>query len=236
VDVEVLRDALRREGFAFVPGGTMQGLLRLCGPLDDWHAFAASWDRLGPDPYLLAAAGRLRKRRHAVYAASGSALDRQPHQPHYQSRDYNALQGGIERWFEPVTSAVGDGECMRTVIRFGLHIFGALATAPGWRIEVHQFRIEASPGDPGDPTPEGSHRDGVDYVLVLMVDRLNMESGATTIASPDGTPLGEFTLSRAFDTALVDDHRVYHGVTPVSSGADDGPSHRDVLVVTYRRA
>ena len=38
--------------------------------------------------------------RRSAPGRTGSA--RKPHQPHYQSRDYNALNGGIARWFEPV--------------------------------------------------------------------------------------------------------------------------------------
>ena len=34
--------------------------------------------------------------------AGDRRIRRKPHQPHYQSRDYNPLNGGIERWFEPV--------------------------------------------------------------------------------------------------------------------------------------
>ncbi|MCA7118949.1 MAG: 2OG-Fe dioxygenase family protein, partial [Acidibrevibacterium sp.] len=37
------------------------------------------------------------------------------------------------------------------------------------------------------------------------------------------------------DAALVDDHRVYHGVTPVAPVDAGAPSHRDVLVVTFHR-
>ena len=37
------------------------------------------------------------------------------------------------------------------------------------------------PGEAGQPTPEGMHRDGVDWVLVLMVRRENIKSGETTI-------------------------------------------------------
>ena len=51
----------------------------------------------------MADGGRYRKRRHAVFAVTASGIARQPAQPHYQSRDYNTLNGGIERWFEPVT-------------------------------------------------------------------------------------------------------------------------------------
>ena len=115
--------------------------------------------------------------------------------------------------------------------------FGALSPeVPRWRIEVHQFRIEARPDAAGEPTPEGVHRDGVDYVLVLMVDRKNIASGTTTIHAGDGALLGSFTLVDAFDSALVDDARVFHGVTPVTALDPALPSHRDVLVVTLKRA
>ena len=80
---------------------------------------------------------------------------------------------------------------------------------------LHQFRIEARSGEAGQPTPEGMHRDGVDWVLVLLVGRENIKSGETTIYDLAKHPLGSFTLTRPLDAALVDDSRVYHGVTPV---------------------
>lgn len=61
----------------------------------------------------------------------------------------------------------------------------------------------------------GLRPDGVDYVLVLLVIRTNIENGTTTVHGPDGRLLGSFTLSAPFDAALVDDERVKHGVTPV---------------------
>ena len=80
------------------------------------------------------------------------------------------------------------------------------------------------------------HRDGVDYVLVLMVRRTNIAQGTTTIHSLDGTLLGSFTLVAPFDAALVDDARVYHGVTPVEPLNPEEPAYRDVLVVTFKRS
>jgi hypothetical protein len=72
--------------------------------------------------------------------------------------------------------------------------------------------------------------------LVLLVDRTNIASGTTTIHTADGTLLGSFTLAQALDSALVDDARVFHGVTPVTPLDPAVPSHRDVLVVTFRRS
>nr|WP_237577797.1 2OG-Fe dioxygenase family protein [Lysobacter dokdonensis] len=213
----------------------MRETLAGVGGLDDWPAFAASWEQLGPDPYL-ARTGRARKRRHAVFVSNGGVIERAQHQPHFQTSEYNALQGDIERWFEPVTDAVAEGACLQTMLRYCVGFFGSLAPdVARWRIEVHQFRIEARPGEAGEPTPEGVHRDGVDYVLVLMVDRRNIESGTTTIHLADGTELGSFTLTQPFDAALVDDARVFHGVTAVTALDPSEPAHRDVLVVTLKR-
>ena len=101
---------------------------------------------------------------------------------------------------------------------------------------MHQFRIEALPGSEGLPTPEGLHRDGVDFVLVLLVNRENIASGTTSIHAPDGRELGRFTLTQPFDAALVDDARVAHGVTPVQALDSAAPAHRDVVVVTFKSA
>lgn len=229
-----LHASVEAGGFAFVEGAAMRDLLLPFGTLDDWAAFAASWERLELDTYM-ADGGRYRRRRHATFTATGKVLARQAHQPHFQTVDYNPLNGGIARWFEPIEDAVAAGPSMTAVLGFCNSLFHDLAPATKeWRIEVHQFRIEARHGAEGRPTPEGLHRDGVDYVLVLLVDRKNIASGVTGIHSLEGKPLGQFTLTDALDSAIVDDHRVAHGVTAVEPIDPALPAHRDVLVVTFR--
>jgi hypothetical protein len=227
-----LHEALRRNGFTFADGSLMGALLDRAA-LSDWPAFAASWNDLAPDSYL-AAVGRHRRRRHAVFSADAQGIRREPHQPHYQSKTYNTLQGDLERWFEPIQA---EGPSLRRILDFCHGFFGELAPQVArWHVEVHQFRIEARADEAGEPTPEGVHRDGVDYVLVLLVDRSNIESGTTTIHAADGALLGSFTLTRPLDAALVDDARVFHGVTAVTPVDATQPAHRDVLVVTFRDA
>ena len=233
-----LHIALSRDGYAFVEHARMRELLDAVGGLGDWPAFAASWNDLALDTYL-ADFGRYRRRRHAVFRAErDGAITREMHQPHYQSREYNALQGGIERWFEPVDEPIVSGASLQTILRLSLSLFGGLSPeVESWRTEVHQFRIEARPNEPGQPTPEGVHRDGVDYVLVLLVNRVNIASGTTTIHDAVTRKLlGSFTLTRPFDAALVDDARVFHGVTPVEAIDPSQPAYRDVLVVTFKRS
>lgn len=233
-DAAALRAELSSHGFAHVDAARMRALLTVRGTLDDWNTFTDSWNRLQPDAYL-AALGRHRRRRHAVFEATGDALVRAPHQPHYQAVANNPLQGGIERWFEPVEDAVASGRCLQSILAFAQALFAALSPeVERWKVEVHQFRIEAMQGHPSEPTPEGLHRDGVDYVLVLMVDRHNIASGTTSIHDLNGRMLGSFTLARPLESALVVDRRVFHGVTAVEPLDPTREAHRDVLVVTFK--
>ena len=234
-EMQALRERIAQSGFALVGGATMRPLL---GPQDafaDWDAFAASWNDLALDTHL-PDGHRYRRRRHATLSArtgeAGFVLEK--HQPHYQSLDYNKLVGGIERWFEPITPRVVAGATFHAIIGFCLRLFGPFRAQARWHIECHQFRIEARPEAAGLPTPEGVHRDGVDYVLVMLVGRVNIESGTTTVHAPDGRTLGSFTLTAPFDSALVDDARVMHGVTAVRPLDASQAAFRDVLVVTFR--
>lgn len=234
-DCVALQTPLHRDGFAFVTADNMRHLL--CRQdMDDWEAFSASWNDLAPDTYL-AELGRHRRRRHATFTIEADGtIQREQHQPHWQSARYNPLQGDIQRWFLPIRPVISKGTSMRSILRFAHALFTPMSVGGPrrWHVETHQFRIEAGAGEAGEPTPEGVHRDGVDYVLVLLVDRLNIESGTTTIHADDGCLLGSFTLAHPFDAALVVDARVSHGVTPVTPIDPDLPAHRDVLVVTLK--
>jgi len=228
-----LPNDLAKGGFAFLDAAASRAWLAGSGDLADWDAFAASWDGMALDEHM-ADGGRYRRRRYGVFHTHNGAMIRQAHQPHYQTTDYNRLNGGVERWFEATPTAIADSAAFRTVLAACHRLFGALMPGREWHVETHQFRIEAAAGQAGKPTPEGSHRDGVDFVLVLMIRRENIASGTTTIHAPDGTNLGEFTLTQPFEAALVDDHRVFHGVTAVAPLDPTHPAFRDVFVVTFR--
>jgi len=235
--IQEIDAALEDRGFAHVDAASMRAVLEARG-LEGWQDFADSWNDLGVDTYM-ADGGRYRRRRHAAFSASGDGIRRKPHQPHYQSRDYNALNGGLARWFEPVRDDIAAHPALLAILRTCLDLFTP-ATPPAhrprsWHVELHQFRIEANAGEAGQPTPEGMHRDGVDWVLVLLVARSNVASGETTIHDLQRRQVGSFTLADPMEAALVDDGRVYHGVTAVTPIEPGLPAYRDVLVATFRR-
>jgi hypothetical protein len=220
----------------------------------NWQTFAQSWDRLGADRYM-ADGGRYRRRRHAALMVTPDDIVRKPHQPHYQSRDYNELNGDVQRWFEPMEDAIVASAMMRRLLRGATLCFegaaegavgfeGAAEGAVGferagtvaapWHVELHQFRIETTASELGRPTPEGMHRDGVDWVLVMLIDRVNADEGVTEIRVEGRPALARFTLAAPGDAVLLDDHRVMHGVTPIRPIDAAMPAYRDVFVATWK--
>ena len=236
-ELERVRGLLEEAGYALEPAARMAALLGAPDALADWPAFAASWNDLALDTHL-PDGHRYRRRRHATLSAQPGETHAtvEPHQPHYQGLEYNPLVGGIDRWFEPVRPEILSGATFQRLLAFCLELYGPMKPQAAWHIECHQFRIEARLEALGLPTPEGVHRDGVDYVMVMLVARENIASGVTTIHDEQGKQLGSFTLAEPLDMALVDDHRRRHGVTAVQPVDPSRPACRDVLVVTLRSA
>ena len=229
--------ALSADDFLFIDSAQAIDLLSAIAatPIGNDEVFLDSWNRLEQDQYM-ADGGKYRKRRHATYAIShaGEQARLMPYQPHYQTADYNPLNGGVARYFEPILDNLHHSLTLAALLEFGNSIFSQISGNHQWHIELHQFRIEARDGKQGKPTPEGVHRDGVDFVIVVMIKRINIESGATTIFDLDNRLLGEFTLRESFDMVLVNDRQVYHGVTPINPLDPAVEAYRDVLVITFK--
>ncbi len=229
------RTALRQPGYCFVSVQLMRSVLSNAA-LAAWPNFAQSWNDLELDSYMRDE-GRYRKRRHAAFNVSANgAVTTLPAQPHYQSLDYNRLNGGIARHFAPILpESTNNPLFLELLQRFAELVKPLNADVQSWLAEAHQFRIEPTPDTAGLPTPEGVHRDGVDYVLVLMVARENIAAGTTTVHVAGGLEVGSFTLALPLEAVWLDDKRIFHGVTAVHARDPELPAFRDVLVLTLRR-
>ena len=195
-------------------------------------ALVPSWDRLEADGYLKDG-GRYRRRRHACFVVEGDDVRRAPHRAHWQSLDYNALHGGMQRWFAPMEPAVVAQQAWSQLLLALARVCSRRMPVPRWSIEAHQFRIDTVDGL-GRPTPEGAHRDGVDFVAVLLVARKGVKGGETRVFEANGPDGQRFTLTEPWSLLLLDDARVIHESTPIQPQDDFG--YRDTLVLTYRAA
>ena len=226
--VDELSPRLRERGFAVVAPQALAAL----GGIDagDLHAFDDSWNELAPDRYLKDG-GHYRRRRHSCFVVDGANVVQAPHRAHWQSLDYNALHGGMHRWFEPMQADVVAQPAWARLLIALAERFSQLKPGHPWYVEAHQFRIDTAEGI-GRPTPEGAHRDGVDFVAVFLVGRNGIRGGETRVFEADGPNGQRFTLVEPWTLLLLDDARVIHESTPIQPLA--GYGHRDTLVLTYR--
>jgi hypothetical protein len=223
--------ALRSQGFMVLSPAQLAGLAK--STLARFDAWRALWNDLPPDHHLRDG-GAYRFRRHScfVHDLAGNALTQTPHRAHWQPTSYNALHGGIERWFEPIDAVLVADTAWRELLTGLGRLFAEVSPQERWFIEAHQFRIDTAAGV-GRPTPEGAHRDGVDFVAVILVERRDVRGGETRIFEADGPHGIRFVLEGPWTAVLVDDARVIHETTPIQPEAAGG--HRDTLVLTYRR-
>ena len=207
------------------------GFVAFCGAsVAELDALRPSWDDLPPDAHLRDG-GHYRRRRHASCIVDAGEIRLAPQRAHWQPLEYNALHGGLERWFEPVQAAVLDAPAWQRMLIAFADLASRLRGARPWFVEAHQFRIDTTDGI-GRPTPEGAHRDGVDFAVVVLVGREGIKGGETRVFDVDGPAGMRFTMLEPWTTLVLDDARVIHESTPIQPL--EGYGYRDTLVLTYR--
>lgn len=229
-DRAALLQQLAAAGYALVPAALAASALP--ADLAGLGVLRESWEHLPRDAYLRDG-GHYRSRRHScfVYSAADATLTAVPHRPHWQPTAYNALHGGLTRWFEPIDPAVTGTAAWRALLASLGGLFAQVRPAPRWYLEAHQFRIDTQ-GGIGRPTPEGAHRDGVDFVAVILVGRREVLGGETRVFDAHGPSGVRFTMQESWSMLLMDDERVIHETTPIQPDGERGV--RDTLVLTYR--
>jgi hypothetical protein len=204
-----------------------------CGA-DSLAALRDAWNDLPPDQYLKDG-GKYRRRRHSCFVVDGDGVQQVPHRAHWQPLEYNALHGGMQRWFEPMEAAVVASPLWQRLLTTVGQAASALHGPRPWYVEAHPFRIDTTDGI-GRPTPEGAHRDGVDLVAVFMLERHAIKGGESRVFAADGPSGQRFTLSEPWSLLLLNDERVIHETTPIQPVVPGQLGWRDTLVLTYRRS
>jgi hypothetical protein len=222
--------ALQSAGHAVLNPAGLCTLLKM--PLHELQQLQSSWSDLPADTHLRDG-GHYRRRRHSCFVVDGTVVQQAPHRAHWQPVEYNALHGGLSRWFEPMASQISDKPVWPQLLRTLAAVCSGLKGQKPWFVEAHQFRIDTTDGI-GRPTPEGAHRDGVDAVAVILVERAGVKGGETRVFEATGPRGIRFTMTEPWTLLMLDDERVIHETTPIQPLAPGG--HRDTLVITFRAA
>lgn len=235
---ETLCNQIRELGFTKLAAedlSRLTGEQNQTGFTQSWDALHASWGDLRRDTHLKDG-GTYRQRRHSCFIQDldHDTLTQTPHRAHWQPTVFNALHGGYDRMFEAIDPAVATDPTFLNLISVLGQTFAHMHTARHWFIEAHQFRINTH-GGIGRPTPEGAHRDGVDFVVVMMLGRHNVKGGETRVFNIDDPNGVRFIMQEPYTTILLNDARVIHETTPIQPESPEMTDcWRDTLVLTYR--
>lgn len=230
VPVDRVDAHLSSQGYAVMDARSVRDWLSATP--SDLAALQPSWDDLPSDEYLKDG-GRYRRRRHSCFVVDGDQVRQVPHRAHWQPLEYNALHGGMQRWFAPMDPATVALPAWQRLLLQTAAATSKLKGQQPWYLEAHQFRIDTTDGI-GRPTPEGAHRDGVDLVAVFLVGRHRIKGGESRVFEAYGPNGQRFTLTEPWSLLLLDDARVIHETTPIQPLDNDRPGWRDTLVLTCR--
>jgi hypothetical protein len=204
---------------------------------EDWNEFTASWNRLALDTYMKLG-DTYRERRFCKYIVDTSCMSFTELDDFvfHQTAAINSYAGNLRREFAPVEPAIRKNRILLEIIKrcLGVILHCNDRVPRFWQVYVHQFRINCAGSVCGQPTPEGLHRDGHDFVSMHLMDRARIEGGTSSVCDKNGRSLMSVTLENRMDGFLIDDRSLTHGVSSIAATSDQA-GHRDMLVIDYNR-
>ncbi|KHD26378.1 hypothetical protein NM09_03070 [Vibrio caribbeanicus] len=234
-NVSVITQILAQNQYVFVSGKHMTSLLQT--NVDEVVRFKNCWNHLERDQYM-ADGGTYRYRRYGQFMKlpGSHEITMLPHEPYVQPSYINQLNGDIERHFEPLTDRFVTSPILERLLQLMSDIYdGAEGKPTKWNIRLHPYRIIADDSELGQPTPEGLHRDGVTYIASLMINKINVMGGLTTITDANKQELETLVLDKTFDVVMADDEQTMHEVSSIRPESSDKCAYRDVLVIAFTK-
>lgn len=203
------------------------------------EAFFNEWNALGEDNYLPNNA-KYRKRRFGVvkYNVALDTIELLPHTSFFQSAEINSAAGGIQRVFAPLTDQIFHNAFFRYLVRTDIEKFCSAGTSDRdemqgktWFINVHLMRIIGTAEEIGDPTPEGMHADGVDFIAMHLIHGQNYLGGESLIYNSDRELVFQRRLSAPMDSIYLNDRKMFHAASRVEPSDPGAPGIRDLLTL-----
>lgn len=229
-----IRSEIVQQGYSVVPGSHI--------PMSDelarsWEALREEYPELPVDEFLPGGARyRFRRYDRFHFLPSTGELRLLPHEDYFQSKDINHVTGGIVRRFAPLTEAAVNNPFLKALITFDFDQFPLEDEAMReqvWQVDVHQIYVKSQPGENGQPTPEGVHRDGAEFVTVHLAALHNAAGGLVSVYDDDKNLLESFRLEQILDSYLFNDAILWHGVTPIQSVDGVNAAERGILTFDY---
>ncbi|HFQ4907233.1 TPA: 2OG-Fe dioxygenase family protein [Vibrio vulnificus] len=189
--------------------------------INDDEELLDSFNYLKKDQYAPHARRYRRFSQFKVYFKNKWIFELLPHRPLIQPKSINSASGGVLREFEPMQADPS---------RVMGNIFERLGIDKSkiWHLDINQYRVYGGKEEHGISVPEGRHRDGHQYVQIIVFERKDILGSQLSVyktMSKDEIPIFSDTIMPG-EAIILNDERVFHDATPVL-GTKDVDGYRD---------
>jgi hypothetical protein len=157
---------------------------------------------------------------------NGSQIEKQPHTPLFQNKMVNPVHGGRVRVYPEITNL----HYAKEVILLFANTF---RIDYSYEILVQAQRTKCTQEKIGITTPEGFHRDDIDFLAILCVNQYNILGSETQLLDSQGNIIFKQILSPG-EILLINDSQVLHYTSPITLKNPDFNDYgfRDVLIIS----
>ncbi|MCC8457692.1 hypothetical protein CE143_09535 [Photorhabdus luminescens] len=162
---------------------------------------------------------------------------------YHQGSEYQPEFGGVVRKFLRMSDEILNKGLLNKLIWHDLSLTGMAEHYSRLLCGVHLIRMQALPGKPAKITPNCFHRDGQPFTAVHLIERCNVEGGATHIAPPyyancqlEAVPAHEITrflLNDPLDSYIIDDAAICHYINPVICDENASVGVRTIILIDF---
>lgn len=200
----------------------------------DAVVFFQSYGNLPKDEFMRDG-GQYRQRRFGSFE-----YDTEKNQLHYlgnsgffQSKVNNELNGGITRHFASLEDHVIDNSFLYLLIKKNSSYLPDYKKHSKWSVFVHQIRVTSTPGQIGNPAPEGIHRDGHAYVAQILIAKNSVNGAVSQLYNDKKLSIFSHELQSPLETILIDDRKLYHDVSSLEVKKNRLSGYRDMLLIDF---
>lgn len=153
-------------------------------------------------------------------------IEKQPHAPLYQDKTINPVNGGLVRVYPEIDNLNFAKEAI-------LLFANTFKIDYSYEILVQAQRTKCNNKSEGITTPEGFHRDDIDFLAILCVNRYNILGSETQLKDYQGNVVFKKVLDPG-EILLIDDSKLLHYTSPITlkNSTLDHFGFRDVLILS----
>ena len=190
-----------------------------------------SFEKLPVDPFQVSLKKPFRYRKFTNVKFKNHSFDSYLDGSFYQTKKINRYVGGKLRIYKSIDKLVID-----EIILLFKKEFQSNLKFKSYELGIHQIRIISSKDIVGYPVPEGWHKDGFDFVILLNINTKNIIGGISRIREKLNDNYDHFSkLLKSGEYIFINDKKYFHYADPINVKNINKKGTRDIFVLTIKK-